>query len=155
MKYKKIGLGNLHKINKGFKKWIHQLMSFPFLSEEDIPPTYLALHIPIVGLTEIELQMVGLFKNYFSITWIEESASISIFYYEFNTNNGAESYHKSLNSYIKTNHPNIWKFLSGLQNVMKDYDLELQRLNNGLEITRAPKQKILLNIQQRTEYKTR
>ena len=42
-----------------------------------------------------------------------------------------------------------------LQSVMADYDLELRRLDNGLEITRAPKKKTILNLQQRTEFKTR
>ena len=45
--------------------------------------------------------------------------------------------------------------MSVLQSVMADYDLELGRLDNGLEITRAPKRKTNLNVQQRTEYKTR
>ena len=43
----------------------------------------------------------------------------------------------------------------GLQHIMADYDLELQRLDNGLEITRAPKNKTILKVEQRTEYKTR
>ena len=43
----------------------------------------------------------------------------------------------------------------GLQHIMADYDLELQRLDNGLEITRAPKKKTILKVEQRTEYKTR
>ena len=88
-------------------------MSLPFLPEEEIRPTYLAIHLPLIGLTESELQICATFKSYFSKVWIEASApSISVFYYEFNTNNGAESYHNCLNSYIKNSHPNVWKFMS-------------------------------------------
>ena len=39
--------------------------------------------------------------------------------------------------------------MSALQSVMADYDLELGRLDNGLEVTRAPKRKTNLNVQQR------
>ena len=44
-KVQKIGLCKLYKLNKTFKKWVHHLMSLPFLPEEDIRPTYLASHM--------------------------------------------------------------------------------------------------------------
>ena len=153
-KIKELGLCKLYKVNKEFKKWIHQLMSLPFLTEEDIRPIYLAINLS-TELNDHELKIVGSFKKYFLKTWIDGSESLSVFYYEFNTNNGAESYHKNLKSSIKTNHPNIWKFLSSLENIMTDNDLEIRRLDNGLTITRTPKPKVLLNNQRRTEYKTK
>ena len=153
-KVKELGLCKLYKVNNEFKKWIHQLMSLPFLTEEDIRPIYIAIKLS-TELNDLELKIVGSFKKYFLKTWIDGSESLSIFYYEFNTNNGAESYHKKLKSSIKTNHPNIWKFLSSLENIMTDNDLEIRRLDNGLTITRTPKAKILLNNKLRTEYKTR
>ena len=57
-------------------------------------------------------------------------------YYEKTINNGAEYYHKCLKSHFKTHHPNIWKFLERLNNVISDYDNELQRLLQGHETTR-------------------
>ena len=87
-KVQKLGLGKLYQVNKEFKNWIHLLMSLPFLPEEEIRPTYLAIHLPLIGLTESELQICATFKSYFSKVWIEASISISVFYYEFNTNNG-------------------------------------------------------------------
>ena len=44
----------------------------------------------------------------------------------------------TLKTYIKTNHPNTWKFMSAMDKVLSDYDLELKRLDDGLEITRYP-----------------
>ena len=114
-------------------------MSLPFLVEEDIQPTYLTINLPTDGLNGSELELINSFKKYFTKTWIDGSVSLSVFYYEINTNNGAESYHKSLQSCIKTNHPNIWKFMSLMNNVLSDYDLEIRRLDNGLETTRGPK----------------
>lgn len=129
-------------------------MSLPFLTEEDIHPTYLAINLS-TELNDHELNVVGSFKKYFLKNWIDGNESLSVFYYEFTTNNGAESYHKNLKSSIKTNHPNIWKFLSSLENIITDNDLEIRRLDNGLTITRPPKTKILLNNQRRIEYKTK
>ena len=54
-KVQKLGLGKLYRVNKEFKNWIHLLMSLPFLPEEEIRPTYLAIHLPLIGLTESEL----------------------------------------------------------------------------------------------------
>ena len=52
------------------------------------------------------------------------------------------------------NNPNIWKFMASLDTVMFDYDLEIRRLNKGLEITRRPNPKSRLNAELRTQYET-
>ena len=154
-KVQKIGLCKLSKLNKTLKKWVHHLMSLPFLPEEDIRPTYLASHMPLVGLTPAELELVSSLKKYFAKTWLDGNESLSVFYYNFSTNNGAESYHKSVKSKIKSNHPNIWKFVTNLDKVMSDYDLEFRRLIDGLETTRNPNPKSRLNAELRSEYKTK
>ena len=84
-------------------------MSLPFLLEEDIKPTFFAIRVQLVGLPDLELELVNSFKRYFVKTWVVGSQSLSVFYTEVMTNNGAESYHSTLKSYFKTNHPNIWK----------------------------------------------
>ena len=55
--YDKVQKIGLCKFNKTFKNWVHHLMSLPFLPEEDIRPTYLASHMPLVGLTPAELEL--------------------------------------------------------------------------------------------------
>ena len=55
---------------------------------------------------------------------------------ENSTNNGAETYHKTLKTFVKVHHPNIWKFLSDLSKIILDYEIEYQRLEQGLQITR-------------------
>ena len=47
----------------------------------------------------------------------------------------------NLRSYMKTNNPNVWKFVIPMDKLLADYDLELKRLENGLQITRIPKLK--------------
>ena len=152
-KIKKLGLSKLYLTNKAFKKWVHQLMALPFLTEEEIHPTFVGIHLELLGLTDLELELVSSFKMYFIKQWIDGSQGLSIFYNEVTTNNGAESYHNTLKTYIKTNHPNTWKFMSAMDKILSDYDLEVKRLDDGLEITRLPKLKSrkMLNSEQTTK----
>ena len=53
----------------------------------------------------------------------------------------------TLKTYIKTNQPNTWKFMSIMDKVLYDYDLEVKRLDDGLEITRLPKLKSRKNAE--------
>ena len=116
-------------------------MALPFLLEKEILPTFFEINLGLNGLTDVELQLVNSFKKYFMKTWINVSESLSVFYNEVTTNNGAESYHDTLRSYLKSIHPNIWKFITSMDKVMCDYDLELKRLHDGLQMTRMPKLK--------------
>ena len=154
-KVQKIGLAKLYKTNKSFKKWVHELMALPFLPEEDITSTYFAIKKSFVDLTPTEMELVKSLENYFYKTWIDGNESMSVFYYQFSTNNNAESYHKSLKSNIKTSHPNIWKFLSSLEDIILDFDLEMRRLEEGLLITRGSNPKSRKNADLRIQYKNK
>ena len=57
-KVPKLGLGKLYKISKVFKTWIYQLISLPFLVEEDIQPTYLTINLPTNGLNGSEMELI-------------------------------------------------------------------------------------------------
>ena len=129
-------------------------MALPFLLEEEILPTFFEINLELNGLTDVEMQLVNSFKKYFMKTWINVSESLSVFYNEVTTNNGAESYHDTLRSYLKSIHPNIWKFITSMDKVMCDYDLELKRLHDGSQMTRMPKLKSRPNAGLRMEYKT-
>ena len=113
---------------------------------------FFEINLELNGLTDVELQLVNSFKKYFTKTWINGSENLSVFYNEVTTNNGAESYHNTLRSYLKSIHPNIWKFMSSMDKVMCDYDLEL-KLDDGLQITRMPKLKSRSNVDFRMQYK--
>ena len=136
-KVKKLGLSNAYKKNQLFRTWIRKLMALQFLPEEQIRNIYLSLEMPLAGFLDAEKERIHRFKSYFHKFWINGSTNLSVFYYEKATNNGAESYHKTLKTYMKVPHPNIWKFMASLKNVMSDYDIECQRLMEGLDITRG------------------
>ena len=95
-------------------------------TREEIFPVYLSLELSITELLESEKNMVIVFRTYFNKTWLSGNINLSVFYYEQATNNGAESYHKTLKSYIKTAHPNIWRFMDSLNNIISDYDIEFE-----------------------------
>ena len=95
------------------------------------------MEIPSTGLNDTEKEPLNKFRKYFSETWLIGKFDLSVFIYENSTNNGAESYHRPLNSLIKTPHPNVWKFMAYLENVISDYNVELQRLIQGDETTRG------------------
>ena len=50
------------------------------------------------------------------------------------TNNCSEVYPRGLKSLIRVKKPNIWAFIESLEKTLKKYDLEYQRLKNGLDI---------------------
>ena len=100
-----------------------------------IRSVYFSLELTLLGLQDSEKELINIFRSYFNKIWINRNVNLSVFYYEKTTNNGAESYHKCLKSYFKTPHPNIWKFMGNLNNVITDYDIELQRLLENHETT--------------------
>ena len=112
-------------------------MALPWLPEEEIYPVYLLLKLPTTDLLEAEKNLVKAFRTHFNRTWLSGNNNLSVFYYEQATNNGAESYHETLKSYMKIPHPNIWRFMESLNNIISDYDIEFQRLTNGLATTRG------------------
>ena len=58
---------------------------------------------------------------------------------------------KHYNPLLKSIHPNAWKFLSDLNNIIIDFECEYQRLEQALNIKRNPKQKDIVNAQFRME----
>ena len=112
-------------------------MALPWLPEEEIYPVYLLLELPTTDLLEAEKNPVKAFRTYFNRTWLSGNNNLSVFYYEQATYNGAESYHKTLKSYMKIPHLNIWRFMESLNNIISDYDIEFQRLTNDLVTTRG------------------
>ena len=61
------------------------------------------------------------------------------------TNNILESYHSGLRRRIQVSHPNLFNFLTHLQNVTVDNMADLQRLKRGVEIRRPKKKRNLQN----------
>ena len=96
-------------------------MALPFLSEEEIASVYYSLGIPSICINETERELISKFRKYFHrSTWLIGYEHISVCIYQDATNNGAELYHKTLKSIIKTPHPNVWKFIACLDNIIRE-----------------------------------
>ena len=132
---KKLGRYKLYKSNQIFREWVRKLMALPLLPEEEIHKVYISLELPTSELGDSAKELIKKFRTYLNRTWISGNVSLSVFYYENATNNGPESYHKSLKSYIKTPHPNVWKLMAYLNNIITDNDIEFQRLVENKETT--------------------
>ena len=61
------------------------------------------------------------------------------------TNNVLESYHAALKRRVKVSHPNLYSFLSHLQQLTLDQLNDIARLRNGLNIRRPKKKSNMLN----------
>ena len=130
-------------------------MALPLLPESEILGAFSLLELEKFYHNEIEDQLIKKLKVYYKKTWIIGQKGFSVFSTENATNNGAEAFHKTLKSVITVHHPNIWKFLSDLNRVILDFELEYQRLERGLEITRKPKRQTLENASRRNACKVK
>ena len=147
-----LGLASRYKTDKVFANWLRKLMALPLLPESDILGAFSLLQQEIFYHNEIEDQLIKKLKVYYKKTWIIGQKGLSVFSAENATNNGAEAFHKTLKSVITVHHPNIWKFLFDLNNVILDFELEYQRLEQGLEITRKPKRQTSENAARRNTF---
>ena len=93
--------------------------------------------------------------NYFKKQWLTKIGpkELSIFNLDNVTNNAAESYHAKLKFIIKSSHPRIWNFLTGINEIIADYDSEMARIQQGREITRSSKKKNVMNNERRKRCK--
>ena len=103
------------------------------------------MHQPLAVFTELELDLIHSLKRYFAKIWFNGGENMSVFYSDTMTNNEAEPSHKFKKILYENKSPNVRKFVISMNKVLADYDLELKRLENGLQVTRVPKLKTRLN----------
>ena len=110
-------------------------MAIPFLPSTLIQPTYNLISTPKT-LNDTEKANIDKLKRYFTNRWLGQVSSdeLSIFDAKSTTNNGAESYHAKLKTRVQTIHPRIWSFLSVLNEIIVDTDLEVEILLSGKKI---------------------
>ena len=153
-KIQKCGLVSNIRGNYELASFVKKVMAIPFLPADLISSTYSLLQIP-TGIQPCDCPKLDTFFKYFQKHWLNAISheELSIFALEYGTNNGAESYHAQLKSAIKSSHPRIWSFMHTLNNIIADYDNEMARLKQGLEITRLRKKKHRNNEERRRKCK--
>jgi hypothetical protein len=139
---KKHGLITPFQTNHSFNRWARAVMSLPLLPSENIIPCYNILdQQSVLNLDALDTAKLQNFKSYVRTQWLVNfnPTDIAVHDFEAATNNGAESWHSKLKSRMKVSHPNIWKFVRVLNNMIADSQNDIARLNNGLELTRPRK----------------
>ena len=133
-KVKKFQLSSAYTQNSHLNKWIRSIMALPMLPKEEIASVYQFLaDSPPPELTSIEMKLFRKLRSYIKKEWIVRN-DMSVYNSLQKTNNCCEVYHRSLKSLIRVKKPNIWAFMECFENNLIKYDLEFQRLKNGLEI---------------------
>ena len=85
--------------------------------------------------------------SYVRKQWIMRTPAVelSIFNAIQTTNNGAEIYHAKLKSEVVIKQPRIWHFIQVLNDIIAETDMDVERLRNGIEISRPLRAKILID----------
>ncbi len=145
---KKIGLTKMYKQNVNFRRWAKSIMCLPLLPADKIQEAFVSLESVIFA---DEVEKVNAFKAYVRRQWVDGTPAqqISVFGAKTTTNNAAESWHSWIKKSIMSHRPNIWSFISKVNNFIADIELDLQRQQNGLQISRGPKANVLKNVEHR------
>ena len=100
-----------------------------FFPEDKLIGVFLLLEREIFHLSEIENELTKMIKFYYKSTWIFGETKLSTFSSENAINNGAETtYHKTLKLFIIVHHSNLWKFLSDIDYIILDNEIECQKV---------------------------
>ena len=113
-------------------------MALPLLPQRDIGTVFKILSEEQVQLGEADHKSKQKFTKYVNSEWACKDG-LSVYSSGFTTNNACEIYHKGLKSKIRIKAPNIWSFMEHLEQTIMKYDLEYQRLENGLNISNYQK----------------
>lgn len=156
-KCQKLGLTDAYKQNPEVKILIKKVMTLPHLPADQISLISAALFdqpIQVDNETKTKLKKL---KNYFNRYWLNIVTAAHLSVHEFNhgTNNFCESYHSRLKSTIRIHRPAIWSFMGHLNNLIRDTELDLQRIDGDLNLTRPKSQKYRKNLENRDKLKAK
>ncbi len=100
---------------------------------------------------------ISQFNAYFSAYWMQRVTlqRFSVFSYTRGTNNDSESHNSRLKATIRQHKPNIYCFLVNLNNLIMDTNIDMERIDNGLQVTRKIKDKFRRNMARREEAKAK
>ncbi|CAI6375288.1 unnamed protein product [Macrosiphum euphorbiae] len=87
------------------------------------------------------------FFTYFSSFWINRKGPecFSVYNQPRRTNNNIENFHSTLKQTFQVLHPNLWKVLEQLNNIMVKQHIIVDQLAEGLQIIRFIRMKYILN----------
>ena len=141
---KKLKLSFAYSKNGDFNRWLKCIMALPLLPQEEITPVLTMLSQEKIELSNTDHKAKQKLLKYIIKEWANKEG-VSVYASKDKTNNACEIYHKALKSKIRVKRPNIWSFMEHLEEIIQKYDLEFQRLENGLDISDYQKQQNIEN----------
>jgi len=142
----KIGLREAYGSDADVQNVVQCLMSLPLLPPEEIMSAIADVEANVVVDSSHENQLRQLIR-YVNRQWINKLSvspeCLGVHDNQSHTNNVLESYHAALRCRIKVSHPNLYSFLSHLQQLTADQLNNVARLRNGLNIRRLKKSNML------------
>ncbi len=154
-KCQKLGLTDTYKSNARFKMLVKKLMSIPYLPAHLIEGTATALFTADVNVDIHTMTKIRKLKAYFFRFWVRTITPqrLSVHQFPHSTNNFAESFHSRIKAIMRSHRPAIWAFCAYLTNIITDSEKDLERLDNGLNITRPRKPAYIQNMARRADHK--
>jgi len=144
----KIGLKDAYVRQAHVKELVHCLLGLPLLPPADMGQALQDIRITIDSDDEFSQQLqqlVGDVKR----QWLDRSSvgpeRLSVRDSRSRTNNILESYHSTLRRRIQVSHPNMFAFLTHLQNTTVDNMADMRRVQNGITIRRPKKKRNIQN----------
>ena len=143
----KLSLRDTYKSNPLLAGFCKRLMALAMLPTQSITPAFNNLTSEILDISREDRRNLDKLLSYFRRYWLQtvKPENFSVFHVRRQTNNHIESYHRKLKSRIRVHKPNLFHFISHLNNLIDDYSLDMERLSRGLEVTRKQKRKNAAN----------
>ncbi len=140
-KIQKLGLIDCYKTSAEFRLLVKRTMAVPFL-----PPFHMRVLVNHIFAHDCQVsepiqRRISQLKTYVTRFWLGKvsAQNLSIYRFQHATNNNCEAFHSRLKSLIRTHRPAIWTYQGHLNTVIKDTELEVRRIDEGLQLTRARK----------------
>ena len=154
-KCQKLGLTDLFRTNAAFKVLIKRLMALPYLPSHQIRAVATELFAQPLHISEDDASKVTKFKRYFFRFWMTTITTehLSIHDFVYSTNNFCESFHSRHKATIRVHHPAIWAFPGHLNHLIHDTMKDLERVDQGLELSRPRKKSYQTSMEKRAKAK--
>jgi len=144
----KLGLKTEYCSDDDVKNAVHSLVSLPLLPPSDMRAAVSDIKSSL-NADSPHINRIQQLIAYVNRQWIDKSSigpeRLSVRDSRSRTNNVLESYHAALRRRIKTSHPNLFVFLTHLQNATTDQMTDVARLRNGMRIRRPKYKANMLN----------
>jgi len=146
---KKMGLTTPYRDDSTARKCIRALTCLPLLPEIDMANAIEDIRQQCAAACDEFQPMLNQLCSYVKKHWINKTSigpgCLTVRNCDVRTNNGVESFHASFRRRVQVTHPNIYTFLTRLQEATSDYMADVRRLRNNKQKRRPKRKSNLMN----------